>query len=316
VWVGSDDGTRGLLSRVDPADGAVDTVEVGRRPVRLTFIGTEDEGSVWTANQTDDSVSRVSVPLAGMPPTTYPVGDGPVRLQSPEGTPFVWVANGEGHTLSQIDASMDPVSGAVRTVRVGKDPRSISSSPGQIASADHADGTVSIVDATTAVRVATVPVGRSPSSILHVDPNLWVANAGDATVSVVDPRTESVIHQIDVGPQPAGLTPDNLGSVWVRNEGDASVSRLDIDGFRETAQVPVGGRPIAMAVTPGAVWVAVTTDVVARVDLDDEAVRAFELGCTPAAISSLPDATTVGPELRGVWIACEEGAILHISADA
>ncbi len=316
VWVGSDDGTRGILSRIDAASGSVDPVDVGRRPVRLTFTGTPQDGSVWTANQADDTVSRVAVPLSDDPPATYLVGDGPVRFQSPEGSPFVWVANGEGHTLTRIDATVASVTDAVRTVLVGKDPRAISASPGSVASADHGDGTVSIVDAPSGVRVKTVEVGRSPSSILHVDPNLWVANAGDGTVSVVDPATGSEIHVIDVGSLPAGLTPDFSGSVWVRNEGDTTVSRLDIDRFRERAEIPVGGRPIAMAVTPGAIWVAVATGEVSRIDLDDGSVRPFELACRPASITSVPDPSTIGPELRGVWIACEDGSVLHIDADA
>jgi YVTN family beta-propeller protein len=173
------------------------------------------------------------------------------------------------------------------------------------------------VDGPTATRVATVPVGTSPSSVVLVPPDFWVSNAGDGTISVVDPRAAEVIQEIEVGSQPTGLTGDGRGSVWVRNEGDATLSRVSVESFEEVSTVSLRSRPVALAMTPGAVWVAVSEGTLVRVDLDDESTREFEMGCRAISINSpWPDPSTFGPELQGVWVACEDGAILHIDADA
>jgi YVTN family beta-propeller protein len=317
AWVGSDDGSQGLLTRVDPLSGAVEEIDVGRRPVRMTFTGTDADGSVWTANQGENTVSRVDVPLSDEQPVTYPVGEAPTRIQSPRSVEFVWVANGGGGSLTRIDSTIASVDQAVVEVPVGSRPQTLSATPGTVVSADERDGTATIVDGPTATRVATVPVGTSPSSVVLVPPDFWVSNAGDGTISVVDPRAGEVIQEIEVGSQPTGLTGDGRGSVWVRNEGDDTLSRVSVESFEEVSTVPVGSRPVALAMTPGAVWAAVSDGTLVRVDLDDESTREFEMGCQAISINSpWPDPSTFGPELQGVWVACEDGTILHIDADA
>jgi YVTN family beta-propeller protein len=317
TWVGSDDGTRGILTRVDPQSGAVEELDVGRRPVRMTFTGTDADGSVWTANQGENTVSRVDVPLSNEEPVTYPVGEAPSRIQSPRSVVFVWVANGGGGSLTRIDSTSASVDQAIVEVPVGSRPQTLSATPGTVVTADERDGTATIVDGPTATRVATVPVGTSPSSVVLVPPDFWVSNAGDGTISVVDPRAAEVIQEIEVGSQPTGLTGDGRGSVWVRNEGDATLSRVSVESFEEVSTVSLRSRPVALAMTPGAVWVAVSEGTLVRVDLDDESTREFEMGCRAISINSpWPDPSTFGPELQGVWVACEDGAILHIDADA
>jgi YVTN family beta-propeller protein len=317
AWVGSDDGSQGLLTRVDPLTGEVEEIDVGRRPVRMTFTGTDADGSVWTANQGENTVSRVDVPLVDEPPVTYPVGEAPTRIQSPRAVEFVWVSNGGGGSITRIDSTIASVDQAIVEVPVGARPQTLSATPGTVVTADERSGTATIVDGPTAARVATVTVGTSPSSVVLVPPDFWVSNAGDGTISVVDPRTAEVIQEIEVGSQPTGLTGDGRGSVWVRNEGDATLSRVSVETFEEVSTINVGSRPVALAMTPGAVWAAVSDGSLVRIDLDDENMRDFEMGCQAISINSpWPDPSTFGPELQGVWVACEDGSILHIDADA
>lgn len=315
AWVGSDDGSDGFVTRVQPGV-ATDRIEVGRGPSRLTFIGTEDAGTVWSANQLSDSVSRIDVPLSGALAFEIPVGPQPVRLLSPKGRPFVWAANSGGKTLTRID-SRSP-SGDPRSVTVGPGPRAMAADPSSIWSANSRDASVSRVDQET-LATERFDVGTLPSSILNVPPFVWVANTGDGTISVIDPSS-GVMPPIAVGPEPMGLTNDGLGSIWVRNEGGSSVSRVDTDTFEPEPPIDLGARPVALAVTPspGTVWAAMSDGSLVAIAVADETMRRFALGCTPVAMTTPPpDQVALFPlDLRGVWIACEDGSVLHVGADA
>ena len=316
AWVGSDDGSSGYVSRVRP-DGAVDRIDVGRGPARLTFTGTETDGAVWSADQLSDFVSKIAVPLSDVPPLEIPVGPQPIRILSPKGRDFVWVANSGGRTLTRIDSTTE--TGDPTEVVVGKGPKGMASDSISIWSANARAASVARVDPET-LTTETFAVGSAPSSILNVTPFIWVANAGDATVSVIDPSTGQVKPPIEVGPEPKSLTNDGLGSIWMRNEGGTSVSRVDAETFEAEPPIDVGARPIALAVTPspGIVWAALADGSVVAIAVADEHQQRFELGCTPVAITSPPpdQVALFAPELRGVWIACEDGSVLHVDADA
>ena len=96
TWV-SGDVLNPTLWRIDPERPAAnggDRVPVG--PVAVA-VG---EGTVWVANQLDDSVTRVDV-RSGRVGRTIAVGREPVALAASKG--LVWVANRLGGTVSRID---------------------------------------------------------------------------------------------------------------------------------------------------------------------------------------------------------------------
>jgi streptogramin lyase len=309
IWVGSDDGSRGRLSRIDAESGVVDAVDVGRGPVRITFTGTPggSDDSVWTANQLDDSVSRVDLGLDGAV-ERIPAGAGPVRILSPAGTRFVWVANGDGATLTRIDLD----TGVVTDIPVGEGPQSLSSDSGSVWTANAGDGTVSRVDVGDPVDVTPIRVGTSLSSILRAQPYVWVADAGGDVVVPIDPNGDTPLPPIPVGSDPEGLTNDGLGSMWVRSATGTTVTRIDMASLTAAEPIDLGGHPVAMAVTPGVVWVGIDDGSVARIDVESGALRSVPIGCTPVAMTSEREPSAVAMPLRGVWVACEDGAILRI----
>ena len=106
VWV-TGDVLNPTLWRIDP--------ERTRRTVAIALPFGPDavavaEGTVWVANQLDDSVTRVDV-RSGRVGRTIEVGHEPVALAASEG--LVWVANRLGGTVSRIDAKTNRVTATV-----------------------------------------------------------------------------------------------------------------------------------------------------------------------------------------------------------
>jgi streptogramin lyase len=91
------------LWRIDPArPGAAEAIELPAGPVAVA-VGN---GSVWVANQLDDSVTRVDA-RTGVVGPTIAVGREPVALAV--GDDAVWVANRLDATVSRIDPSTNRV---------------------------------------------------------------------------------------------------------------------------------------------------------------------------------------------------------------
>jgi YVTN family beta-propeller protein len=102
------------VSRVDPESGDFTDVEVGDRPTAIAL----GEGSVWVANGSDGTVSRIRrFPLAVT--ATIEVGRDPTSIAVGEGS--VWVTHGLDGTVSRID----PATKVVETIEVGHRPLGI-----------------------------------------------------------------------------------------------------------------------------------------------------------------------------------------------
>jgi YVTN family beta-propeller protein len=100
------------VSRVDPESGDITDVEVGDRPTAIAL----GEGSVWVANGSDGTVSRITPrPLAVT--ATIDVGRDPTAVAVGEGA--VWVTNGLDGTVSRIDPETNRL---VETIEVGHRP--------------------------------------------------------------------------------------------------------------------------------------------------------------------------------------------------
>jgi YVTN family beta-propeller protein len=118
VWV-SGDALNPALWRIDPArPGAAKAIALPAGPDAVA-VGS---GSVWVANQLDDSVTRVDARTGAVGPTIA-VGREPVALAVGDGA--VWVANRLDATVSRIDPATDRVvatlaiGGSVEDVAVG-----------------------------------------------------------------------------------------------------------------------------------------------------------------------------------------------------
>lgn len=102
--------------------------------------------------------------------------------------------------------------------------------------------------------------------------------------------------------------------MWVRNADEQTVSRTDQVSL-EVRTLDVGGTPVAMAVTPGALWVATADGDLVRIDVEThEVAKRIDLGHTPVSIASERDQSTAAPDLRGIWVVNDDGIVLHIDA--
>jgi YVTN family beta-propeller protein len=75
-------------------------------------------------------------------------------------------------------------------------------------------------------------------------------------VGVIDPAANTIVAAVPVGSRP-GPVAAGAGSVWVGNLLDRNLTRIDARRHSPAGAVSLGNRtPTALAVAPGAVWVA------------------------------------------------------------
>ena len=213
-------------------------------------------------------------------------------------------SRGPGPTASSGSAapSTGPTYRVTATVPVGKSPQGVAVDPGThtVYVANRADGTVSVIDASTRTVTATVPVGSRPNGVA-VDPGthtVYVTNTGDNTVSVIDASTRTVTATVPVGKNPTGVAVDpGTHTVYVANRADDTVSVIDASTRTVTATVPVGSRPYGVAVDPGTHTVYVTNtgdNTVSVIDASTRTVTAtVPVGKNPTGVAVDPGTHTV-----------------------
>ncbi|MFC8429973.1 ABC transporter substrate-binding protein [Streptomyces sp. NPDC057253] len=263
--------------------GSGPPVRVGQSPDGLAY----GAGSVWAANNGDDSVSRIDPRTRAV--QLIPVGSDPVAVAVSGDD--VWVANSGDGTVSRINATadrvvdvlpvgnlpsavavgpagvwvalsgdnairrIDPESGRVGPpVVVGGGPAGIGVGERTVWVANSLDGTVTPVDAATGQARGPVLVGTGPQGVAVTDEAVWVANGLSLTVSRIDTRTGVVTtHGVGDGPRSVVAGPDG---VWVSNEYDATVVRLDAGTGRVVRTIRTGSAPRGLAIAERAVWAA------------------------------------------------------------
>ena len=188
---------------------------------------------------------------------SIPVGSTPMGIGvGPDGT-RAYVANHSSNTVSVIDGR-----NVVATVPVGPNPVNVAvNSAGTRVYISHLNGTVSVLDTSTAIPtvMATVPVGPQPYSLaLSPDGTLYVANSND-TMSVIDTGTNTVVRTIstdttaETGMHFVALDP--FGRVYVTDAADGVVRSVSGSPSVPTA-VPVTSNAIAVGSNPSLVTVS------------------------------------------------------------
>jgi peptide/nickel transport system substrate-binding protein len=262
LWVTQPD--RGVVVRLDLEDGSItDTIQVGSVPSAVA-VG---EGAVWVTNEGDGTISRIdpdsneqsAVLQAGSAPSGIAVGDG-----------SLWVADSVGVSLYRID----PISGDTQSVPLSGLPNSVSFTPegvwvstspsgaaridgsnpdltleadvgggptavlyafGSIWVANHLDGSVTRVRASTGGVEATIPTRDGAGSLAAAGGRVWVGNELDDSLSVIDPSTNAVERTISVGAGASSLAASGDG-IWVAVGASASEHRggtLDVSSETE-----------------------------------------------------------------------------------
>ena len=78
-------------------------------------------------------------------------------------------------------------------------------------------------------------------------------------VGAIDPASNTLVQSTPVGEYPEHLVVDD-GSVWVANAGDHTVSRIESRTGQVTTTKGLTGAPVALNVSRGVVWIAMSHD--------------------------------------------------------
>jgi class 3 adenylate cyclase len=110
-------------------------------------------------------------------------------------------------------------------------------------------------------RVTPIALPFAPRAIAYGAGKVWLVDQAHNSVFRLDPKTNKIGPRIRVGLEPTAIAfgPAGYGFVWVANALDGTVSRIDPRHGR-VMPVKIGGRPIAITVGLGAVWVLRQTD--------------------------------------------------------
>ena len=284
-WTRSDSSSfpANSVGSVDSADGLSDSVRVGLSPDGLAF----GAGSLWVANRTDGTVSRIN-PDTRAVVQTIKVGALPNEVTVTGND--VWVANFGDGTVTRINAK---TSTPVDRVPVGNQPVAIAAGPSGVWVANRGDDTIQRIDPTSGRADKAVGVGDSPSGIAVDASAIWVCSDTQGTVSEFDPVTMQPGTSIFVGGGPRGiaLTRDD---VWVASQLSQSVTRVN----RSTDAVQtivVGDGPHSVQVAGSGVWVSNEYDgTISLIDPSSNEVRRWSLGVSPRGL------TEVGGK---IWVA-------------
>jgi len=251
------------------------SVRVGLSPDGVTY----GAGSLWAANRTDGTVSRIDLDTRAVV-QTITVGALPTALTVAAND--VWVVNFGDGTVSRINTVTNTV---VDSIVVGNQPVAIASGPSGVWVANSGDDTIQRIDPVTGRADRGVEVGDGPDGIAVDATALWVCNGTDGTVSEIDPVSLQQGKSVLVGGGPRGiaLTPDE---VWVASQLSQSVTRIN----RATGAVrtiPVGDGPNSVQVAGQAVWVSNEYDgTIARIDPSSNEVRKWFIGASPRGLTA------------------------------
>ena len=246
VW--AVDGTDRIVSRIDPATHAVQTIPVGADPAAVTVTG----GDVWVANSGDGTVSRISA-AANAVVQKITVGNVPDAIAS--GPSGIWVANAGDATVDRINPVTGDVDVTRRDIPVGGLPDGIAVGPDAVWVANGQDGTVTRIDPATGQPSGPLPVGSGPEGIAITADAVWVANSLDLTVDRLDPATGKVTALISVGDGPSAIAAADDG-VWVSDEFDATLYRIDPHADHVSRVISLGSTPRGIVAAGYGVWVA------------------------------------------------------------
>jgi Protein kinase domain len=147
-------------------------------------------------------------------------------------------------------------------------------------------------------QLAAVPVATNPSAVTGGGGLVWVASRGGA-VTVVDPATNQVQETLPAsGSGPVGRGGPGLafhsGNLWVANTEQRQVARAPLD--TDAIAIPVVASPVALAASPGAVWMAGRTQdggLLARIDaVANQVVPTVPLPHPPTGLAVTRDGRT------------------------
>jgi YVTN family beta-propeller protein len=234
-----------------------------------------DGGFVYTANEGDNSLSRIDLTTGEV--LTVPTAVTPHNVQiTPDGKTLLAVGteammmmdgnagahDGEAKGILLVFKADDLSAGPSAQIEVGEHPAHvIADKDGKRAFVTNSeDGTVTVVNLATASVVGTITTGSFPHG-MRMNPagnEIYAANVESDSVSVLDPDELREIEQIAVGNAPVqvGFTPDGT-RVFVSLRDDDSVAVINPAERSVLDRIAVGDGPIQVYVTPDSAFVLV-----------------------------------------------------------
>jgi DNA-binding beta-propeller fold protein YncE len=270
LWVVLSDHT---LARYDP-----ETARPDAAPVRLPFTPgalVAGHGDLWVGGQVDGR-RRITaegnypvIQLARVDPRRravtavipVPMRSNGNRLVSTSNA--VWVTDPAEGPLSRI-WRVDPATNRLLRppLRGGEEPLALEALDGAVWSANHDDGTLRRMDATSGALEGTVELGVEPHGMAVTHEAIWVADGHHNAVLRVDPAGGRTVARIPVGFEPGPLVATRT-AVWVASPPDpdpaaGQLVRIAPAGNRVAARVPIDGRATALVADGERAWVATT----------------------------------------------------------
>ena len=204
-------------------------------------------------------------------------------------TPYAWVVNSGGNSVSQVDTSSNTV---LSTPGVGTQPHGVAvDDSGYVWVTNIAASSVSKIEVSTHSVVDTIAVGRYPEGIaIDASGYVWVVNSVDHNLNKIDPSTDTVVSTINGFDMPMGIAVDAGGYLWVVDLGTRTVEKVDIATENVVGSVSVGQTPEGVAVdNSGYVWVtnsSSSANSVTKIDSSTDTVEAtISVGTSPMGIA-------------------------------
>ncbi len=241
-------------------------ITLGRGPDGMAF----GEGSIWTANFTSGTVTRVD-PIARRATATISVGSNPLAVDAEPGA--VWVANFGDDTVSRIDPANNRV---VATIAAVQKPTGLAVAGTSLwVFGQGRSGGASVIDMTSNAVVRTVPLTIAAGFATAQLGRLWVPDFQGSSHSViaVDPATDRVVVRVAVGTEPVAVGVGPTAG-WVANYGSDSVTRFNPATGAATATLPVpGGTPNELLIAGDTLFVtSIGGNQVVKIDTRTNAV--------------------------------------------
>jgi hypothetical protein len=279
----------GSVGRIDPSRATlVQQFQVGGSPTEVAVGG----GAVWTANETDRTVTRVDVPSGRE--SSIAVGAHPDSIAI--GADAVWAGCRIEGTVLRIDPQLLEVTQRVRVSKRGNSasaPSGLAVGAGSVWTVFGAL-TLTRVAAGAGRPVASLTPDAGSNAVTYRTGGVWVGGQGAATevdpatneastqvtqlpgntVAIgadarwvwavtetpsrlvrIDPGSSTVANTLTLADGAAGVATGG-GWVWVSNPLTRTVERVDPKTMKVTATIAIGARPTGIAYGEGSVWVS------------------------------------------------------------
>jgi YVTN family beta-propeller protein len=268
-------------------------ISVGSKPTLIR----EGDGSVWVANQDDQTVTQID-PESRRVVRTIGVGFRPSDFDAGGGA--VWAINKEEGLLAKLPytelSNRFERRGFAGFERMAVDDEAVWLSGGK---------RLIRVDATTGQVVKRADIPADLNGVAVGAGAVWAVSGPAATVFRIDPHTAAVNDRISIATRPDLLPQHPLavaadaGFVWVLNV--KAVTKIDPELHRIVATIPLGvGRgPVRLAAGEGAAWVLNERDgTVTRINAGTD-----EMTSIPVTADVPEDVAVAG---GFVWVSVDE----------